>query len=165
MALEPSVAHAPSFVSVAASRVITKTRRQRDELANEIALAAEVQQGILPRSIARVPGFDLAARMYPAKTVAGNYYGFILLPAGEIAVVIADVSGKGVAAGLLMPSIEVALRMNAPPFPSTRDLLQLFNNVVCQVTSGLRFISQFMESSAHSRVPWNIQTRVTIRRC
>jgi serine phosphatase RsbU (regulator of sigma subunit) len=81
--------------------------------------------------------------MYPAKTVAGDYYGFILLPAGEIAVVIADVSGKGVAAGLLMPSIEVALRMNAPRFPSTSDLLQLFNNVVCQVTSGLRFISLF----------------------
>lgn len=57
--------------------------------------------------------------------------------------VIADVSGKGVAAGLLMPSIEVALRMNAPLFPSTSDLLQLFNNVGCQVTSGLGFISLF----------------------
>src|ERR1700686_2124332 len=124
-------------------RLAEFAERQRDELANEIALAAEVQQGILPRSIPRVPGFDLAARMYPAKTVAGDYYGFIELPAGEIAVVIADVSGKGVAAGLLMPSIEVALRMNAPLFPSTSDLLQLFNNVVCQVTSGLRFISLF----------------------
>jgi sigma-B regulation protein RsbU (phosphoserine phosphatase) len=124
-------------------RLAEFAERQRDELANEIALAAEVQQGILPRSIPRVPGFDLAARMYPAKTVGGDYYGFILLPAGEIAVVIADVSGKGVAAGLLMPSIEVALRMNAPRFPSTSDLLQLFNNVVCQVTSGLRFISLF----------------------
>ena len=54
--------------------------------------------------------------MYPAKTVAGDYYGFIELPAGEIAVVIADVSGKGVAAGLLMPSIEVALRRDAARF-------------------------------------------------
>lgn len=65
-----------------------------------------------------MPGFDLAARMYPAKTVAGDYYGFILLPAGEIAVVIADVSGKGVAAGLLMPSMEVALRMRRRAFPA-----------------------------------------------
>jgi serine phosphatase RsbU (regulator of sigma subunit) len=46
--------------------------------------------------------------MYPAKTVAGDYFGFIELPAGEIAVVIADVSGKGVAPSLLRPSIEVA---------------------------------------------------------
>ena len=75
--------------------------------------------------------------------MAGDYYGFIELPAGEIAVVIADVSGKGVAAGLLMPSIEVALRMDAPRFPSTSDLLHTFNNVVCQITGGHRFISLF----------------------
>src|ERR1700692_1255271 len=84
-------------------RLAELAERQRDELANEIELAAEVQQGILPRSIPRVPGFDFGARMYPAKIVAGDYYGFIQLHAGEIALVIADVSGKGVAAGLLMP--------------------------------------------------------------
>jgi hypothetical protein len=47
-------------------------------------LAAEVQQGILPRSIPQVPGFDFAARMYPAKIVAGDYYGFIEFPAGRL---------------------------------------------------------------------------------
>src|ERR1700676_1310907 len=54
-----------------------------------------------------------------------------------------DFSGKGVAAGLLMPSIEVALRMDAARSPSTSDLLQTFNNVVCRITSGRRFISMF----------------------
>src|ERR1700680_2634374 len=77
-------------------RLADLAARERDELASEIHLAAEVQQSILPRSVPTVPAFDCAARMYPAKTV-----------------VIADVSGKGVAAGLLMPSIEVALRMDA----------------------------------------------------
>ena len=124
-------------------RLAELAERQRDELANEIELAAEVQQGILPRSIPQVPGFDFAARMYPAKIVAGDYYGFIEFPAGEIAVVVADVSGKGVSAGLLMPSIEVALRMDAARFSSTSDLLQTFNNVVCQITGGHRFISLF----------------------
>jgi len=124
-------------------RLAELAERQRDELANEIELAAEVQQGILPRSIPQVPGFDFAARMYPARMVAGDYYGFIEFPAGEIALVVADVSGKGVAAGLLMPSIEVALRMDAARFSSTSDLLQTFNNVVCQITGGHRFISLF----------------------
>jgi hypothetical protein len=107
------------FVVVVVNQLGTQRRRlaelaerQRDELANEIQLAAEVQQSILPRSIPTVPGFEFAARMYPAKTVSGDYYGFIELLAGEIGVVIADVSGKGVAAGLLTPSIEVALRMD-----------------------------------------------------
>ncbi len=138
------------FVVVIVNQLGAQRRRlaefaetRRDELANEIQLAAEVQQGILPRSVPRVPGFDFAARMYPAKTVAGDYYGFIELPKGEIAVVIADVSGKGVAAGLLMPSIEVALRLDAPRFPSTSDLLHTFNNVVCEITGGHRFISLF----------------------
>jgi sigma-B regulation protein RsbU (phosphoserine phosphatase) len=117
--------------------------RQRDELAHEIHLAAEVQQSILPRSIPTVPGFEFAARMFPAKIVAGDYYGFIELTGGETAVVIADVSGKGVAAGLLMPSIEVTLRMDASRFPGTRDLLHTFNNVVHQITGGQRFISLF----------------------
>ena len=124
-------------------RLADLTARQRDELANEILMAAEVQQSILPRSIPRTPGFEFAARMYPAKIVAGDYYGFIELPEGEIAVVIADVAGKGVAAGLLMPSIEVTLRMDAPRFLGTNDLLHAFNNVVHQVTGGHRFISLF----------------------
>lgn len=117
--------------------------KQRDELAAEIYLAAEVQQSILPRSIPAVPAFEFAARMYPARIVAGDYYGFIELANGEVAVVIGDVSGKGVAAGLLMPSIEVALRMDAPRFPRTSDLLRAFNNVVQQITAGRRFITLF----------------------
>ena len=81
--------------------------------------------------------------MYPAKIVAGDYHGFIELPEGQIRLVIADVSGKGVAAGLLMPSIEVALRIDAPRSPGTDDLLRSFNKVVCQITGGNRFISLF----------------------
>ncbi len=124
-------------------RLAELTVKQRDELAEEIQLAAEVQQKILPRSIPTVPGFEFAARMYPAKIVAGDYYGFLQLPDEEIGLVIADVSGKGVAAGLLMPSIEVALRMEAPRFPGTNDLLVSFNNIVHQITGEDQFISLF----------------------
>lgn len=124
--------------------------RQRDELATEIQLGAEVQQSILPRTIPAVSGLDFAARMYPAKTIAGDYYGFIPLGGHETALVIADVAGKGVAAGLLMPSIEIALRMDACRFPGTNDLLRAFNNVVLQVTHGRRFISLFYGKLCHS---------------
>ena len=124
-------------------RLAELAKRERDDLAREIRLAAEVQQSILPRSIPSVPGFEFGARMHPAKIVAGDYYGFITLPQGQVGLVIADVSGKGVAAGLLMPSIEVVLQMDAPRFPSPCDLLRSFNKVVCQITDGSRFISLF----------------------
>lgn len=124
--------------------------RQRDELAAEIQLGAEVQQSILPRAIPAVPGFEFAAHMYPAKAIAGDYYGFIPFGDEETGLVIADVSGKGVAAGLLMPSIEVALRMDGRRFQGTNDLLRAFNNVVLQVTQGKRFISLFYGKLCHS---------------
>lgn len=87
--------------------------------------------------------------MQPAKAIAGDYYGFFELSEDETAIVIADVSGKGVAAGLLMPSIEVALRMEARKAPGTGDLLHTFNNVVHQVTGGRRFISLFYGKLCH----------------
>ena len=118
-------------------------QQQRDELATEIRLAAEVQQNILPRTVPSVPGFDLAAGMHPAKTVAGDYYGFIEQPDGSIALVIADVSGKGVAAGLLMPSIEIALRLDAPHHVDSAEVIEEFNRVVYSLTGGSRFISLF----------------------
>jgi serine phosphatase RsbU (regulator of sigma subunit) len=123
--------------------------QQREELAAEIQLGAEVQQSILPRSIPKIAGFEFAARMQPAKAIAGDYYGFIELSERETAIVIADVAGKGVAAGLLMPSIEIALRMEARKAPDVADLLHTFNNVVHQVTGGRRFISLFYGKLCH----------------
>ena len=125
------------------SRLAQIAQQQRDELAAEIRLAAEVQQNILPRAVPRIPGFDIAAKMRAAKIVAGDYYGFIEQPDHSTAIVIADVAGKGVAAGLLMPSIEIALRLNSPHESSTEKVIQDFNRVVCQLTGGLRFISLF----------------------
>ena len=130
-------------------RVAELAMKERDELAAEIQLGAEVQQSILPRSIPSIAGLEIAARMQPAKVIAGDYYGFIELNERETAIIVADVSGKGVAAGLLMPSIEVALRMEARKTPDTSDLLHTFNNVVHQVTEGRRFISLFYGKLCH----------------
>lgn len=130
-------------------RVAELAKKERDDLAAEIQLGAEVQQSILPRSIPRIAGIEIAARMQPAKVIAGDYYGFIELSERETAIIVADVSGKGVAAGLLMPSIEVALRIEARKAPETNDLLRTFNNVVHQVTGGRRFISLFYGKLCH----------------
>ena len=79
------------FVVIIVNQLGTQRKRlaelakwERDDLAREIRLAAEVQQSILPRSIPSVPGFEFGARMHPAKIVAGDYYGFIALPQEEI---------------------------------------------------------------------------------
>lgn len=79
----------------------------------------------------------------PAKTVVGDYYGFLDVGEGEVALVIVNAAGKGVAAGRLMPSAEVALRLNVLRFREIIYLLRAFNKAVHQIMHGQRFISTF----------------------
>ena len=159
------------FVVIVVNQLGTQRRRlaevaekQRDELAREIQLAAEVQQSILPRSIPAVPGFEFAARMYPAKIVAGDYHGFIELPEGQIGLVIADVSGKGVAAGLLMPSIEVALRIDALGPPAQTICYEASTRSFARSQVETASFPCSMENCALGHAPWSIQMPDTIPR-
>jgi serine phosphatase RsbU (regulator of sigma subunit) len=125
------------------SRLSDIVRRQRDELAQEITLGAEVQQRLLPRKPPELPGFDVAGAMHPAKLVGGDYYDYVQLPEGSVGLAIADVSGKGVAAALLMPTVEVALRMAAWGALRTDEVLKTLNRVVYEVTDESRYVTLF----------------------
>ena len=118
-------------------------RRQRDELEQEIRLAAEVQQRLLPKRSLQIAGFDIAGLMYPAKTVGGDYFDYIKLPGGDLGLAIADVSGKGVAAALLMPTVQMALRMDAPSLSQTDEIARALNRSVYHVTDDWRYITLF----------------------
>lgn len=75
-----------------------EVRAQMEELANEMRLAAEVQRRLLPQHPPSVPGFEIAAQMYPAKAVGGDFYDFMEMQNGKLGFVVADVAGKGVPA-------------------------------------------------------------------
>ncbi len=83
--------------------------RGREELESELLAAREVQTRLLPRSTPVIRGLDFAAACIPAREVGGDYYDFILLPGEACVAVVADVSGKGLAAGLLMTLTKGAL--------------------------------------------------------
>ena len=87
------------------------TRQQRDALLKEVELAAEVQRLFLPRSDPEVAGFEFAGAMHPARVVGGDYYDYLARPDGKMRLVIADVSGKGVAAALLMSATAAAVQL------------------------------------------------------
>lgn len=89
-----------------------EVERQRDEYARDLMLAAQVQRQVLPKPI-RIPGLEIAAIMRPARLLGGDYYDFFPISEDVIDMVVADVSGKGAAAALLMPSLAVALRLRA----------------------------------------------------
>lgn len=118
-------------------------RRQRDELDAEINLASQVQQQLLPLRPPRLEGLEIAAGIKYAQKMGGDYYDFIELPGGDIGIAIADVSGKGMAAALLMPPVEVALRLNANNDSKLSETFESLNRVINDVTDAARFVTLF----------------------
>ncbi len=122
-------------------RLAAVIRRQRDELQLEINLAATVQRRLLPISPPHIPGIELASRMTPAQTVGGDYFDFIQLSDDDLDIVIADVTGKGAAAALLMSSTVTALRLGAPYARTIDRLLGAVSQILYDATDTARFVT------------------------
>ncbi len=73
-------------------------------------MAADVQRRMIPREAPELPGIDIAAVYVPCYELGGDLYDFISLPENNVGLVIADVSGKGVPASLIMASVRASLR-------------------------------------------------------
>jgi len=76
----------------------------------ELDRAREIQQGLLPKELPELPGYEIAGAWEPARTVGGDYFDVIKLSDRKLGICIADVVGKGVAAALLMANVQAALR-------------------------------------------------------
>jgi phosphoserine phosphatase RsbU/P len=99
--------------SYSATAIETQRMQQEAELARklqgELEIAQEVQQHLFPRYPAQAAGLDFAVRCLPAQAVGGDYYNYWQGPHGEFHFALGDVSGKGIAAALLMASIQAML--------------------------------------------------------
>jgi serine phosphatase RsbU (regulator of sigma subunit) len=123
-------------------RLAAEVRRQRDEYERDLTLAAQVQRQVLPRPPS-VPGLELAATMQTARLLGGDYYDFFTISDEIVDVVIADVSGKGAAASLLMPSLAVALHLRARELSGPAAILKDLDGVLKQITNPATFVTMF----------------------
>jgi phosphoserine phosphatase RsbU/P len=89
---------------------LIEEEHKRRRLENEISIAREVQDQLFPSTLPSVPGVEIEAICKAARSVSGDYYDFIQLSPTQIAIAIADISGKGISAALLMASLQAALR-------------------------------------------------------
>ncbi len=117
--------------------------RQHDELVKEIQLASNVQKRLLPEGPPKIPGIDIACGITYLKEMGGDYYDFIELDESDTAIVVADVSGKGTSAAIVMSSVEVALRMEALADQNAAKGFGNLNKVICEVTERSRFVTLF----------------------
>ncbi len=120
-------------------------QRERQRLENEVEIAREVQQQLFPHSIPSLPGLELAAICRPARVVSGDYYDFIPLGPCRVGIALADISGKGIFAALLMASLQAALRSTAglEGHGGAAEIVSLLNKHLFRNTSDDRYATLF----------------------
>jgi len=114
---------------------------QKERLEQEFATAREIQMKLLPQGPLTVPGIGVSAYCEPAREVGGDYYDVFPVGDHQFGFLIADVSGKGVGAGLYMAQLKGLVLSLARLHPSPRDLLVAVNRVLADHLDGRSFIT------------------------
>lgn len=117
---------------------------EKQKIERDLAVAASIQQRILPTSLPAVEGYDVAGINIPSKAVGGDYYDCIALPDGRFALVIADVSGKGIPAALLVSSLHAYLSAYIESGMPLRELAGRLNRVICRASTDDKFITAYL---------------------
>lgn len=129
------------------SRLIDE-QKHLQRLENEISIAREVQDQLFPKNLPHVPGIEIEAICRAARSVSGDYYDFIQLSESRVAIAIADISGKGISAALLMASLQAALRSQlltpGSENMSTAELVARLNKHLVRNTGDDRFATFFI---------------------
>src|SRR5688572_19808043 len=112
-------------------------------LEKQVKLASDVQHRMLPQAPPYVRGLDLSSVYVPCHALGGDFFDFIPLPYDNVGLVIADVSGKGVPASLIMASVRAALRAQVDNVFYVYEVLQRLNMMLCRDTMPTEFVTLF----------------------
>ena len=140
-------------VAVHNARRFGNERDQRERMSREAEEAQAIQQALLPRSSPLIPGFRVSGLSIPAGSVGGDWYDFIPLADGRWGLVLADVSGKGTAAALLMSATRGMLRSLAQTGSGPAEVLTRLNNMMIEDFPSGRFVTMvYAELDPSSRI-------------
>jgi len=131
---------------VETARKLQAEQLERDRVRSEMAAARRMQEMFLPGTIPAVPGYDLWGENISSLAVSGDYFDLLDLGAdGPLLLLIADVSGKGLPASLLMSNVQAGLHSQAiaRPFDLARTVANL-NRLVCENTDEVTFVTLFL---------------------
>ena len=117
---------------------------EKERIEKELEIAGAIQRRLLPKQLPALPGYEIDAVARPSKNVGGDYYDLIMLSDGKYALVIADVSGKGVPAALLVSTLHASLHAYIDTATNLAQLVRRLNVVVHSDTEAERFITLFM---------------------
>ena len=121
-----------------------KTLEERKKSEQELALAQETQESLLPRSLPQVENLRIHAFNTPTRYVGGDFYDFLQLDSGDWMGVLADVSGKGMSAALLSSMVLGALSMEFHSRTQPQEVLERVNRLLCEKSLPYQFVTLFL---------------------
>lgn len=136
-----------NIISVAIeNKRLFKDNIQQEMFKRELEMAREVQAMLIPSALPNDEHFDFAAFYKPMRQVGGDYYDFLYLNEDTVLFCVADVSGKGISAAILMANFQAYLRAMASTQPDLGELVVSLNEKVAQSAKGEKFITMFIAS-------------------
>ncbi len=133
------------LISLENSRLF-KEALEKQKIEDDLLIAREIQRGMLPKKLPKYAGYDLDAANISSKHVGGDYYDVINLDDDNFIIAIADVSGKGTPASLLMANLQAMIRALVPLKLQLSELTKRVNDLICESTGNDRFITLFLAS-------------------
>jgi phosphoserine phosphatase RsbU/P len=140
--LHSAMAAFSDLVSVALenSRLIGESLR-RERFEQELTVARNMQNSLLPSLFPLADTYDIAARSLPAYEVGGDYYDMVPVDATRVGIAVGDVSGKGISAALYMAQVKGIFQSLSPHFGAPREVLTRMNTTLCHTMDRRWFIS------------------------
>jgi len=137
-----------TIIATQSAQVIENARLHEEEerlrqMEEDLRMARSIQQGLLPKSVPKVAGVDLFGFTASAREVGGDYFDWVTLPNGKVGCVVADVSGKGMPAALLMAQLQAAFRAQAQTDSSPDLILTAVNQFLGSTMEADRFVTLF----------------------
>jgi sigma-B regulation protein RsbU (phosphoserine phosphatase) len=120
-----------------------KESLEKQRMEEELNLARQIQMGLLPRSCPRAEAYEFAAFVQPAQQVGGDYYDFLQTDSGSVALAIADASGKGIPAALLISLVHATLRAEVRNQMSPNMVISSINQLIHSSTTPEKFATMF----------------------
>lgn len=131
-----------AMLSIENARLFRETL-EKHKLEEEIQIAREIQQGLLPKSLPEIKNYDIFAINISSKQVGGDYFEVMQMNSEEYIIAIADVSGKGIPASLLMANLQATIRALSPINASLTEKTGKINDIIFENTSTSKFITFF----------------------
>jgi sigma-B regulation protein RsbU (phosphoserine phosphatase) len=137
-----------AIIGSQSAQVVENARLYEEELKlrkmqEEVRLASKIQLELLPKAMPEIPGYDIAATTLPAQQVGGDYFDYVPLENSRWGFCLADVTGKGLPASLLMANLQATIRGQASIEPEPKICLRRANRLLFQSTSPEKFATMF----------------------